>query len=113
MQFNHGEKNLRYGKKKCMVIKAASSVHAQRDVLIVIPLGGSPIIASLMNIVTTIPLPPHISLSLSLNGTQFSFFLFFFSNFCGGFKLQTSKTIAIIIIIIFLRWVSLTELILY
>lgn len=83
-----------------IVIKAASSVHAQGDVLIVIPLGGSPIIASLMNIVTTIPLPPTY-LSLSLFGTQFSLFLFFFSNLCGGFKLQTSKTIAIIIIIFF------------
>ena len=77
MQFNHGENNLRYGKKKCIVIKAASSVHAQRDVLIVIPLGGSPIIASLMNIVTTIPLPPT-SLSPSLSHWDTIFFLFIF-----------------------------------
>lgn len=73
-----------------IVIKAASSVHAQGDVLIVIPLGGSPIIASLMNIVTTIPLPPtFLSLSLSLGHN----FLYFYSSFQtyvvdSNFKLQ-------------------------
>lgn len=73
------------------MIKAASSVHAQRDVLIVIPLGGSPIIASLINSVTTIPLPPHISLSLSLSlGHKFLSFYFSFQTYVvdSNFKLQ-------------------------
>lgn len=70
------------------MIKAASSVHAQRDVLIVIPMGGSPIIASLMNIVTTIPLPPtYLSLSL---GHNFLSFYFSFQTYVvdSNFKIQ-------------------------